>query len=64
MMKAADRNFFKPLWIRILTTAFCALWAISEWATQQPLWGMIFSGFTAYCIYHFFYAWDEEDEEQ
>ncbi len=60
-MKEKDRVFFRPLWRRVAATLFCALWAIFEWLTQQPFWGMVAVGLTGYCYWEFFHTFEESD---
>ncbi|MEZ5913836.1 MAG: DUF3329 domain-containing protein [Paracoccaceae bacterium] len=34
--------FFNPLWIRITLFAICIGWAVFEFATGSPFWGILF----------------------
>ncbi|WP_020409273.1 hypothetical protein [Hahella ganghwensis] len=65
-MKENDLAFFQPLWRRVAITVFCAFWAMLEWLTQAPFWGMIATGMTAYCYWTLFHTFtplnDHPDE--
>lgn len=61
-MKKQDGIFFKPRWRRIAVTVFCALWALFEWLTQQPFWGMVALGMTGYCYWEFFHTYQDPDQ--
>jgi hypothetical protein len=50
-----DHPFFRPLWIRIGLVAVCFGWAVLEFATANPFWGVIFLGFGGYAAYGFFF---------
>jgi hypothetical protein len=54
-MRDADHPFFRPLWRRIAIVAVCAAWTTFEFATQQPFWGTIAAGMTAYAVWT--YLW-------
>ena len=49
--------FFRPLWLRIATVAACIVWAVVEFVTGQPFWGMLFLGISAYAGWQFFVDW-------
>jgi len=51
--------FYKPLWRRIAIVGFCTAWALFEFVTGTPFWGMIFGGMGALCAYHFFIVWKD-----
>ena len=53
MTKDNQHPFFRPLWRRIAVILVCVGWAILEFATNAPFWGMIALGFTAYAIWAF-----------
>jgi len=52
--------FYKPLWRRIVISGFCAVWALFEFATGAPFWGMIFGAMAALTGWHFFIAWKDD----
>lgn len=53
MIKDNEHPFFKPLWRRVAVVAVCAAWAVFEFATGTPLWGMIALAFMAYAVWTF-----------
>ncbi|WLQ12119.1 hypothetical protein O5O45_20555 [Hahella aquimaris] len=57
-MQQRDLEFFRPVWRRVAITVFCLFWATLEWATGEPLWGMLASGAALYCYWQLFYAFD------
>lgn len=56
-----DHPAFKPVWIRVVTTAVCLAWGAFELATGSPFWAIIFLGLGAYCVYAFFFDFHPED---
>jgi hypothetical protein len=74
--KQADVDFFRPLWRRVLVTAFCACWfaweafggiafAIPGWfALEQhapdQLWMIISGAALAYCVWNFILHFPQE----
>ena len=70
-MKLLDvqHPFFKPLWLRVVIFGFCLAWAIFEFATGAPFWGVLFGAIGVYCGWQFFVVFDpkpdrkEEQEE-
>jgi len=49
------------MWRRVAITLFCIAWAIVEWFSGQPFWGIIASGVTAYCIWVLFYNYRDPE---
>ena len=47
-------DFFRPLWRRVLTVAFCLVWAVVEFVNGAPFWGVLFSGMGVYALHQFF----------
>lgn len=45
---------FNPLWVRILITGVCTIWAMLEFGSGNPFWGILFAGIAAFCIWKFF----------
>ena len=64
MLTETDRNFFRPKWRRTAATILCAVWATIEWLSGAPFWGIIASGLTLYCLWNFFYRFDERIETE
>jgi hypothetical protein len=56
MKKFLDANhpMLRPLWVRVLLVALCLGWAVLEFATMSPLWGMVFLALGAYAAWGFF----------
>ena len=50
-----DHPFFIPLWRRVVIVAMCVGWALVEFSTGSPGWGMLFGGIGVYCFWHFFF---------
>ena len=49
-------GFYRPLWLRILITAVCLGWALLEFVSGTPFWGVLFTGIGLYCAHQFFIA--------
>jgi hypothetical protein len=49
-----DHPMFRPLWVRLLIVGLAGGWAVFEFATGAPLWGLIFAAFAAYGAWAFF----------
>ena len=60
-MKDYEHPFFRPLWRRIAVVAVCVIWAIIEFASGTPFWGVIALGFAAYAVWQFFYLYKRVD---
>jgi hypothetical protein len=56
--KDSNHPFFRPLWRRVAVVAFCVAWAIFEFATGTPFWGVIALGFAGYGVWQFFVIYD------
>jgi len=59
--KDSNHPFFRPLWRRVAVVAFCIAWAIFEFATGTPFWGIMVLAFAAYGIWQFFIIFDASD---
>jgi len=60
MMKLIDPDhpFYRPLWVRLLIVAVCAMWTTVEfYVNLETTWGMIFLAVTAYtaCVLIIFF---------
>ena len=62
-MKDYEHPFFRPLWRRVAVVAVCVIWAIIEFASGTPFWGVIALGFAAYAVWQFFYLYKPVDGE-
>jgi hypothetical protein len=62
MLTESDRAFFQPKWRRVAATLFCIAWSIVEWISNEPIWAMIAAGITAYCLWSFFYKFDDSKD--
>lgn len=49
-----DHPFYKPLWRRLLIPVVCAVWAIFEFVTGEPFWGIIVGAMGLYATYKLF----------
>ena len=49
-----DHPMLRPLWVRVLIVAVCAVWAAVEFSTGSPLWGAVFLAFGGYAFWGFF----------
>ena len=63
MLTESDRAFFRPKWRRVTVTLFCIAWAILEWVSNEPIWAMVAAGITLYCLWNFFYKFEEPTDE-
>lgn len=64
MTKDNEHPFFRPLWRRIAVIAVCASWAVLEFATNQPGWGLIALGFMAYAVWAFLLTYNPPTESK
>jgi hypothetical protein len=55
--------WFIPLWRRVLVVGICALWALLEFATGSPSWGILFGALGVYCAHQFFIVFDPTPPE-
>lgn len=54
-MNERDAKFFRPLWIRVLVTAVCAVWFVLEAVfSHDQLWMGITAVGVVYCVWNFF----------
>ena len=60
-MKDHEHPFFRPLWRRIAIVVVCVAWAIFEFISGAPFWGMIAGGFAAYAVWQFFFLYRPAD---
>ena len=60
MKKFLDTShpWLRPLWVRVLLVALCFGWAVLEFATMSPFWGVIFLALGAYAAWGFFVAFE------
>ena len=51
-----DHPSLRPLWVRLLLTAFLFVWGIVELTVLNgPMWAVIVLGLFAYCVRAFFF---------
>jgi hypothetical protein len=55
-----DHPFFRPLWIRVLIVVVTGGWAIFEFATGAPFWGIVFLAFSGVSAWGFFFDFDPD----
>ncbi|MFN3605590.1 MAG: hypothetical protein ACK4SS_00135 [Cypionkella sp.] len=60
-MKFLDRNdpFFRRKWVRIASVGVPAVWALVEFAMQNPFWGLVFAALAGYAAYELFLRADD-----
>lgn len=58
-----DHSFFKPLWIRVLVVVVTGAWAVFEFTTGAPFWGVIFLAFCGFSAWGFFVDFDPDRHE-
>ncbi|RDL44437.1 hypothetical protein DN730_08545 [Marinomonas piezotolerans] len=63
-MSDSEQEFFRPKWRRIAVTAFCAGWALLEWFTGNPMWSVIFAAMTGYCLWKYWFTFDDTPPSQ
>lgn len=59
----AQNPFFRPVWRRVAITAVCLGWAVVEFLTGSPFFGILFGAVGIYCIHQFFVTFDHNDAE-
>jgi len=53
--------FFLPVWRRVVVATICIGWAVFEFATGAPFWGVLFGAIGSFAVWQFFLtAWPEE----
>ncbi len=52
--------FFAPLWRRLAIVAVTLAWAVFEFATGNPFWGILFGAAGLYCAWQFFIAFGRD----
>ncbi|MFC3060734.1 DUF3329 domain-containing protein [Paenirhodobacter populi] len=57
-----DDPRFRPLWLRVLLTGICLLWAVFEFATGSPGWGLAFLALGGWVGWRFFVTFRPRDE--
>jgi hypothetical protein len=50
--------FFLPLWRRVVTVVLVLGWAIVEFVSAAPLWGVLFGAIGLVAAWEFFVAFD------
>ncbi len=55
-MKFLDRNdpFFRKTWVRVVSVALPAFWALLEFYMRNAFWGLLFGALAAYAAYELF----------
>ncbi len=57
-----DHPFFRPLWIRLLIVIVALGWALLEFASGAPFWGVLFAAIGVFAAYRFFVTFNPRDE--
>jgi hypothetical protein len=55
--------FFRPVWRRVLITAFLVGWTVFEVGWGSMFWAMLFGALGVFCFYEFFVAYDPANYE-
>ncbi len=65
-MKLLDvqHPFFKPLWRRVAIVIFCFAWAMIEFASGTPFWGVLFGAIGVYCGWQFFVVFESKHDRK
>ena len=63
MLTESDRAFFRPKWRRVVVTLLCVAWSVVEWVSNEPIWSTIAVGITLYCLWNFFYKFEDDDDQ-
>jgi uncharacterized membrane protein YccC len=58
-----DHPWLQPLWVRALLVAFCAAWAVFEFASNSPGWGLMFGMLAAYGAWTYLIAFNPRPPE-
>jgi len=55
--------FFVPVWRRVLIVSVCLGWALFEFVTSAPFWGIIFGGLGVLAAWQLFFdGWPDKDD--
>lgn len=54
---------FIPLWRRILVVALAGGWAVVEFLSGNPMWGLVFAAAAGWCAWSFFVIFDPPKED-
>ena len=57
-------DFFRPVWRRVVLVAICLGWAVFEFMTAAPFWGIIFGALGVYALWQLFLCrWPDDSAE-
>jgi hypothetical protein len=61
-MQLIDPNHpaYRRLWVRVAIVAVCFGWAVVEFITGDPFWGMLAGGAGAYAFYTLFWTFNPQ----
>lgn len=59
-----DVDFFRPLWIRIVTVVVAIGWGLVELANNEIAFAMMFLGAGIYAAYRLFVTFDPPDDPE
>lgn len=58
-----QKPFYRPLWIRLTIVILCLAWAVVEFVSGTPFWGVLFGAIGLYAGYQFFVVFDPKDDD-
>ena len=58
-----QKPFYRPLWIRLTIVILCLAWAVVEFVSGTPFWGVLFGAIGLYAGYQFFVVFDPKDAD-
>ncbi|NND90017.1 MAG: DUF3329 domain-containing protein [Granulosicoccus sp.] len=54
-------KFFLPVWRRVTVVAVCLCWALFEFVSGAPFWGVVFGSMGVYALWQLFLAdWPDD----
>ncbi|MDE2792587.1 MAG: DUF3329 domain-containing protein [Paracoccaceae bacterium] len=56
--------FFRPLWLRVVLSTGLSAWALVEFATGAPFWGVMVGAMAVWSIWGFFLSRSPAEAEE
>lgn len=54
-----EHPIYRPLWVRVAIVAACLGWALFEFTSGSPFWGVLFGALGLYSAWGFFIVFDK-----